>query len=112
MAINTTGKNVMLDALGTVCTHMACYTDTGGATEVTGGSYARKAATFSAAAAGSKALTTTLPVFDIPAATTVQSVGLCTAITAGTQHAFIAVTAEAFANAGTYSITSGSLSLT
>jgi hypothetical protein len=111
--INTTGKNIMLDAIGTsVCTHMALYTDAGGTTEVTGGTYARKAITWAAAAAGSKAINGTMPVFDVPAGTTVSAVGFCTALTVGTQHAVDDVTAETFTNAGTYTITSATIALT
>lgn len=114
MPINTTGKNLMLDAFGTACTHMSLHTDTGGATEVTGGTpaYARKALSWASASAGSKALQATFPVFDVPASTTVQSVGFYTAVTVGTQHAYVAVTAETFSSQGTYTITSGSVSLT
>jgi hypothetical protein len=114
MAITTTGKNLMLDAFGTACTHMSLHTDVAGATEVAGGSpaYARKALTWAGANAGSKALQATFPVFDVPTATTIQSVGFWTAVTSGTQHGWVAVTAEAFANQGTYTITSGSVSLT
>ena len=43
--IQTTGKNLMLEALADVALYMALYTDAGGTTEVSGGSpaYARKA---------------------------------------------------------------------
>lgn len=83
-------KNAMLDALDEavpavdfVGLHTA-YSATG-TNEVTGGSpaYARKAATWSAAAAGSKALAATLPTFDVPAGTTVAWFGLWDAVSAG-----------------------------
>lgn len=111
--INTTGKNIALDALGTVCTYLALYSDAAGTTEISGGSpaYARKPITFAAAASGSKALNGTLPTFDVPACT-VAAVGFCTALTGGTQHAVDDVTAETFAAQGTYSVTAGTIALT
>lgn len=111
MAINTTGKNVMLDALGIICTHMALYSDTAGTTEITGESYARKPITWNPAASGAKSASGSY-VFDVPAGAQVQAIGLCTAITGGTQHAFDDVTAESFGGAGTYTVTSYSVSLT
>lgn len=58
---------------------------TTGTNEVAGGSpaYARKALTWGAAAAGSKALAATLPTWDVPAATTVAWVGMWDAVTVG-----------------------------
>ena len=52
MAINVTGKNIMLDALGTSAGYMALYSDVGATVEITGGTYARKAITWSAASGG------------------------------------------------------------
>lgn len=85
-------ENQMLDALaggtpssiiGFASLHTA-YSATG-TNEVTGGSpaYARKAITWSAASSGSKASSSS-PVFDIPASTTVAFVGLWSAASAGT----------------------------
>lgn len=82
-------KNAMLDALDESATidfvglHTA-YSATG-TNEVTGGSpaYARKAATWSAASSGSKALAATLPTFDVPTGTTVAWIGLWDAVTTG-----------------------------
>ena len=78
-------KNAMLDAEPS--THLSLHTDwhaTGG-NEVTGGSpaYARKAATWDAAASASRALSAAV-TFDVPAATTVRYVGRWTALTGGT----------------------------
>lgn len=111
MPVNTTGKNVALDALGTACTYAALYTDDTATTEVTGGSYARKSITWASASSGSKALSNA-PVFDVPAGATVKAVGFLTASTGGTQHAFHNLTDETFAAAGTYTLTAGSVSLT
>jgi hypothetical protein len=72
-------------------THLAAFTafpPTIGGNEVTGGSpaYARKAITHTAtAAARSIGPSSGLPAtFDIPAATTVKALGVCSALTAGT----------------------------
>jgi hypothetical protein len=93
MPFTGTADNQMLDALANIAPtsniigfaslHTA-YSATG-ANELTGGSpaYARKAITWSAAAAGSKAASSA-PVFDIPAATTVAFVGLWSLVSAGT----------------------------
>lgn len=110
--INTTGKNLMLDALGAACGFLALYTDIAGTIEVSGGTpaYARKAITYNAAAAGSKSISNA-PVFDIPAGATVRAVGFCTAVTAGIQHAVDDVTAESFASQGTYTVNAGSVTL-
>lgn len=82
--------NQMLDALagGTPSSIIAfaslhtAYSITG-ASEVSGGSYARQSITWSAASAGSKAASNS-PAFNVPAATTVAFVGLWSALTSGT----------------------------
>lgn len=84
MAYSTKAKNNMLDAVGT--THLSLHTaySSSGANEFTGGSpaYARKAVSFSAAAAGSKA-SSSAPLFDVPAVTTVRFIGMWDALSAG-----------------------------
>lgn len=78
-------KNAMLDAEPS--THLSLHTawSATGANEVTGGSpaYARKAATWNAAASASAALAAAV-TFDVPAGTTARYVGRWTALTAGT----------------------------
>jgi len=108
--INDSGKNAALNALGALCTHMALYSDVGGTTELTGGSYARKSISFAAASGGSKAVTGSV-VFDVPAGGTVLSVGFLTAITGGVQHAIDDVTQETFTSAGTYTVTSATIAI-
>lgn len=92
MKFTDTAKNLMLDALDeSIATGMkfgslhTAYSATG-ANEVTGGSpaYARKAAVWSAAATGAKALAATFPTWDVPAGTTVGWVGFWDAVTVGT----------------------------
>lgn len=111
--ITATAKNIMLTALGSTLKFAALYNVSG--VEISGGTpaYARKPIVFRTAAAGVLALTaTSLPTFDVPAATTVAYVGYCTATTGGTRHCVDAVTNETFAAQGTYALTSGNISLT
>lgn len=110
-SITTAGKNVALDAIGTACAYMALYTDDTCETEVAGGSYARKGITWSAASNGSKAISNT-PAFDVPTSTTVKGAAVVTADSGGSQHAIVNVTDEVFAGAGTYTVTSASISIT
>lgn len=114
-ALSNNGKNVMLDALGTAAIYGSLHTaDPGGtgASEVAGGSpaYARKSLSWAAASGGSKALQATFPVFDVPACT-VAYFGMWSALTTGTYYGHWDVTDEVFAGQGTYTITSGSVSL-
>lgn len=108
MAIQTvTQRNTLATAYGTAATHAALYTTAPGGsagTEVTGGSpaYARKALTWGAASGSVVTVTVT---FDVPAGTTVVGAGVHTAITAGTYLDGGAVTSQAFATQGTYTLT-------
>jgi hypothetical protein len=116
MALNSTALNAMLDNLGTLVAYVSLHTDAvGGGTgnEVTGGSpaYARKAITWSSAAAGSKASSNS-PVFDVPAGTTVRRVGFFSLVTGGTYYGDADITDETFAGQGTYTLTTTTLSLT
>ena len=107
--INATGKNLMLEALADVATHMALYTDAAGTTEVSGGTpaYARKAITWGTASGGVLATGANI-VFDVPAGTTVRAIGICTASTGGTQHAVDEPSVvETWAGQGTCTIASG-----
>jgi hypothetical protein len=76
-ALDQLGSNKLLYA----SLHTA-YSGTG-TNEVSGGGYARQAATWSSAAGSSKALTTTLPSFSVPASTTVEFVGFWDAVSSG-----------------------------
>ncbi len=87
--LTTTGRNQLLDA--TDVTFLSLHSDYPALTqanELAGGSpaYARKSATWAAAAAGSKA-TSNAQVFDVPAATTVRWIGYSTTSTAGSGRA-------------------------
>ena len=107
--LSTFSKNKMLDALAptTASLHSADPGDSG-ANEISGGSpaYARKAITFGAASAGSKAATTQ-PVFDVPAVT-VAYAGFWDA--SGNWIGGQAVTSETFGAQGTYTLTGATLS--
>lgn len=69
MSITVTGKNAMLDALDVVSLSLhTAFPGATGANEVTGGTYARKAATFGAAAAGVRTMSAAVTP-DVPACT-------------------------------------------
>jgi hypothetical protein len=114
-ALVNNGKNVALDGLAAVAVFASLHTatpDASGSNEVTGGSpaYARKAVTWAASSGGSKALSNA-PAFDVPAGTTVAYVGLWSASSAGTFYGYFDVTDEVYAGQGTYTLSSGSISL-
>lgn len=116
MPLNNNAKNAMLDEFGTLVAFVSLHTadpGTGGTNEVTGGSpaYARKSVTWSAAASGSKAASNQ-PVFDVPAGTTITHLGYWSAATSGTFYGSADITDETFANQGTYTVTSDSVTLT
>jgi len=108
VAIQTvTQRNNLATAYGTNATHGAVYTTAPGGTagtEPTGGTpaYARKALTWGAAA---NSAVSTAPVFDIPAGATIVGAGVHTALTAGTYLDGAAVTSQAFASQGTFTVT-------
>jgi hypothetical protein len=104
---STTERNSLATKFGTDATHGALSTTAPSAssmgTEVTGGSYARKATSWGTASSG--AVTSTALVFDVPAGTTVVGFGLFSAVTAGNYLAGCDLTSQTFASAGTFSIT-------
>jgi hypothetical protein len=107
--ITTAGKNAMLEELADLGLYMALYTNADGTTEVSGGSpaYARKAITWAAASSGALATGADV-VFDVPAGTTVRAIGICSALTGGTQYAVDEPsTVETWAGQGTCTIASG-----
>ena len=101
-------KNAAATAYGTGATHGLLFTTaapptTGAATsEVAGGTYARKALTWSSPSAG---VMTASATFDIPAGVTVRAVGVASASSGATVRDWVAVTEQAFATAGTYVVT-------
>ena len=109
MAVQTVlMRNSLATKYGVSATHGALYTTVPGGTagtEVTGGTpaYARKVWSWGAAAAS--AVTATAAVFDVPASTTIAGAGNHDALTAGNYLDGAAVTNQAFASQGTYSLT-------
>lgn len=112
MAIATLAqRNALATSYGTNAPNGALFTADPGTTgtvvgEVTGGSpaYARKAISWGAAAASA---ITGAPVFDVPSGTTVTYAGVTVSVTAGTADLRdrVAVTSQAFASQGTYTVT-------
>lgn len=111
MAMTAAFKNYLLDG-GSGCdvmTHIGLVDETG--TEITGGSYARKAVTWGDASSGTIRPTGDL-TFDIPASTTVGGWRGFTADTAGTNYGGDDLTNEAFAGAGQYKLLAASTGIT
>jgi len=113
MAIrNLSTRNALATAYGTTNPYGALFTadpgTSGTATgEVTGGSpaYNRKALTWGSASAS--AIVSAATPFDVPASTTVTYFGVCSSVTpaAATVGDSVAVTSQAFASQGTYTVT-------
>lgn len=105
MAFTDAVKNDFLDDLDGLATHASLHISdpgTTGASEVTGGSYARQAITWQAAAAGSKTLTATVTL-QVPAGTTVTHAGTWSAVSSGTFRGGGALPAsQAYPTGGTY----------
>lgn len=85
MKWSDSAKNTMLDAVAPPFGSLHTAYSATGANEVTGGSpaYARKALTWSAAAAGIKSLAATLPVWDVPTGTDVGWIGFWSLVSTG-----------------------------
>lgn len=101
-------KNALATAYGTNAPYAALYSTAGtstAGTELTGGSpaYARKALTWGSPSAG--VIAATAVVFDVASGSTVAGGGVHSAITAGTYYDGGALTSQAFASQGTYTLT-------
>jgi hypothetical protein len=111
--MTTPAKDIMLDALPNTLfasTHTAAPGESG-ANEVSGGTYARKSFTIGASSSANRD-STSQPVLDIPAGTTVTHVGYWTAVTGGTFLGYKAITAETFSNAGTLTVSDVDITIT
>jgi len=99
---NTTIET-QLDAITSGSTYLALYTVTptvsGGGTEVSGGSYARKAITWGTTTAATRSNTVAISFTGMPTAT-VTHYGILTASTGGTLKAFGALNASVSALTG------------
>lgn len=110
MAIrNLSQRNALATAYGAAAPYGAIFTADPGTSdtatgEVSGGSpaYARKAMSWSAAAASA---ITGAPVFDVPAGTTVTYFGVCTSATGANVRDSVAITSQSFSSQGTYTVT-------
>lgn len=102
MALDTAGANLMLDSLGTATTYLGLLNS---GTELAGGSYARIAVTFAAAASGSMAMSGGTRQFDVPAGSTVNQFGLYSASSGGTRYGTGSLTSEVYGGAGLYDLT-------
>lgn len=89
MPLTTQGRNDLLTNGLTAFTHVGAYTDLG-TTEVAGGSYARQAVTWTAAASGVRDNNAQLSV-PIPAGTTVQVGSVHSASSAGNLEAWFQI---------------------
>lgn len=109
MAIQTaTQKNNLATAYGNAATHAALYSTVPGATagtELTGGSpaYARRALAWGAPSNG--VISATPAAFDVASGSTVAGGGVHTALTGGSYLDGGALTSQAFASQGTYTLT-------
>ncbi|WP_091079037.1 hypothetical protein [Nonomuraea wenchangensis] len=108
MAMATAFLNVCADAGGAAITHIGLVNGSG--TELTGGSYARKAVTWTTASNGLIRPSADL-VFDAPAGSTVAGWRGFSASTSGTNYGGADLTSQAFATAGTYTLLAASTSI-
>lgn len=102
-------KNAMLGPVANIDAISLHTADPGatGANEVAGGTYARQAPTWDAAAAGERAITNT-PVFNVPGGTTVTHWGLWEGVTF---RGSMDPTDEAYGGDGSYTINALSIDL-
>lgn len=108
-AFSTAQRNTWLDALNTVTVGLFKGSPLGAGVEVSGGdpAYARKSVTLAGASNGSRAHSNQ-PAFDIPAAGNFDYVGY---FMGGSCIAEDDVPEETYGSQGTYTLTSGSLSI-
>jgi len=91
MALNTNGRNALVNGLASVVTHISVHSavpDDNGSNELTGGTYARLPVTWTAAANGVRDNQGQLD-HNIPAGSTVVAYGLWSALTVGTFYGYI-----------------------
>jgi hypothetical protein len=108
-------EDLALTAIGTgVSSYISLHSadpGTTGASEISGGSYARVSVTWGSASAGSMANTNTLTI-NVPSSTTVAYFGLWSASSSGTYQCGGALSSsQTFNTAGTYSIAIGGLTI-
>lgn len=99
--MNATYRNAVADHGGGLITHIGLMDETG--TEISGGSYARQAVTWTAAADGTIRPSSDL-LFDIPGGNTVAEWRGFSALTLGTDYGGQVLTQESFAGDGQYTL--------
>lgn len=111
---NIKAKNAMLDELVSLVAYVSVHTaaDPGenGSDEVSGGTYARQEVTWDTVSNGEVSMVGELE-FDIPAGTTVRSIGLWSASTAGDFYGSQPIEADTYAVDGTLTLTALRLDL-
>lgn len=114
MALNTNGRNAMLSGgLGDTITHISVHDaipDAAGSDEVTGGSYARQAVTWAAAAAGVRDNAAQI-THDMPAGSTAVAYGYWDALSAGNHygHALVGSTLSGFGSVDASGVTANAI---
>lgn len=101
MAMTEGYRNAIANAGGNLISHIGLVDDSG--TELSGGSYARQAVTWTTASGGTIRPSTDL-IFDIPAGATVAGWRGFTASTGGTNYGGADLTPEFYAAAGKYKL--------
>lgn len=109
MAMATSYLNGIATAGAALITHIGLVNASG--TELTGGTYARQAVTWTSASSGTVRPNADLE-FDVPAGATVGGWRGFTASTAGTNHGGADLTNEVYAGAGTYTLLAASTGIT
>lgn len=111
MPFTNAAKDAMMGAIAP--THVSLHSGAPGqtgASELSGGGYARAPASFAAAVNGVRALSADVTL-TVPAGATVNHVGYWTALTGGTFLGFDDVTQEVFGSAGSYIVTAAGTTL-
>lgn len=101
--LTASGRNTAVNSVTGAYAYVSLHTGSpgsSGASEVSGGGYARKAVTWGAASAGVATQTGSV-TFDVPASTTVTHIGVWSSATGGTFGGFHDITDETFGAAGT-----------
>ena len=101
MAMTEGYRNAIADAGGNLITHIGLVNSSG--VELSGGSYARKAVTWTSASGGTIRPNADL-VFDVPSGSTVAGWRGFSASTAGTNYGGEDLTQESYTSAGQYKL--------
>jgi hypothetical protein len=108
MAMADTYLDATANAGGAVITYIGLVN--GSAVEISGGTYARKAVSWTSSSSGLIRPTADL-VFDIPSGSTVAGWRGFSASTSGTNYGGADLTSQAFASAGTYTLLAASTAI-